>query len=53
MEGTIPGGNIENERFTYLIVRKCHTTEVLLILKQFSTYRYGPYSHFINKKILN
>jgi hypothetical protein len=52
MEGTMPGGNIENERFGYLIVRKCHTTEVLLIINQFITYRYGPYSQFINNKIL-
>jgi hypothetical protein len=44
--------NIENERFSSSAVRKCHTTEVLLILNQFSTYRYGPYIQFINKKLL-
>jgi hypothetical protein len=52
MEGTMPFGNIENERFSSSVVRKCHTAEVLLILNQFSTYRYGPYTQFINNKIL-
>jgi hypothetical protein len=52
MEGTMPGGNIENERFSSSNIRKCHTTEVLLILNQFSTYSYGPHSQFINNKIL-
>jgi hypothetical protein len=48
----MPDGNIENDRFSSSVVRKCHTTEVLLILKQFSTYRYGPYTQFINNKLL-
>jgi hypothetical protein len=52
MEGTMPDSNIENELFSSSVVRKCHTTEVLLILNQFSTYRYGPDTQFINNKIL-
>jgi hypothetical protein len=53
MKGTMPDGNNENERFSSSIFQKCHTTEVLLILKLFSTNSYGPYSQFINNKILN
>jgi hypothetical protein len=52
MEGTIPDAIIENERFSSSVVQKCHTTELLLILNQFSTYRYGPYTQFINNKLL-
>jgi hypothetical protein len=52
MEGTMPDANIENERFSFSVVRKCHMTEVLLILNQCSTYRYGPYTQFINNKLL-
>jgi hypothetical protein len=44
--------NFENERLSSSVVRKCDTTEVLLILNQFSTYRYGPYTQFINNKLL-
>jgi hypothetical protein len=52
MEGTMPDANIENEQFSSSVVRKCHTTEVLLIINQFSTYRYGPYSQFLNNNLL-
>jgi hypothetical protein len=52
MEGTMLDGNIENERYSSLIVRDCHTTEVLLILNRFSTYRYGPCTQFINNNLL-
>jgi hypothetical protein len=52
MERTMPDGNNENERFSSSTVRKRHTIEVLLILNQFSTYTYGPYSQFVNNKIL-
>jgi hypothetical protein len=52
MEDTMPDGNIDNERFSSSVVRKSHTTEVLLILNQFSTYRYGPFTQFINNKLL-
>jgi hypothetical protein len=48
----MPDANIENERFSSSVVRKRHTTEVLLILNPFSTYSYGPYSQFINNNIL-
>jgi hypothetical protein len=48
----MPDANIENERISSSVVRKCHATEVLLILNQFSTYRYGPYTQFINKELL-
>jgi hypothetical protein len=47
----MPDAIIENERFNSSVVRKCHTTEVILILNQFSTYRYGPDSQFINNKL--
>jgi hypothetical protein len=48
----MPDWVIENEQFSYSEVRKCHTTEMLLIVNQFSTYSYGPYSQIINNKIL-
>jgi hypothetical protein len=51
MEDAMADANIEIERFSSSVVRKCHTTEVLLILNQFSTYIYGPYSQFINNKL--
>jgi hypothetical protein len=47
----MPDENIEKERFSSSVVRKCYTTEVLLILNQFSSYRYGPYTQFINNKL--
>jgi hypothetical protein len=52
MEGTMPDAHIESERLSSWVVWKCHKTKVLLILNRFSTYRYGPYSQFINNKLL-
>jgi hypothetical protein len=49
---TMTDASIENEGFSSSVVRKCHTTEVLLILNQFSTYRFGPNTEFIDNKLL-
>jgi hypothetical protein len=52
LEGTMPDANIEKDRFSSSVVRKCHTTEVFLIPNKFITSWYGSYTQFINNKPL-